>query len=88
MFSGTFCKKVKCLHFSVWGREREFMCVERHLNVFLAFSVLQETSGLSPFCMGGYWKFGWKENPNLKNFCSMFRLSEKQLQTGVLVAEW
>lgn len=82
MFSGTSCTKVKCLYFSVWGRERELMRVERQFLVFLAFSLLQETSGISPFCMDGYWRFGWKENSNLKNFCSMFWLSEKQEQTG------
>lgn len=42
----------------------------------------KETSGISPFCMDGYWRFGWKENSNLKNFCSRFWLSEKQEQTG------
>lgn len=64
------------------GKGKELMCVERQFNVFLAFSLLQETSGISPFCIDGYWRFGWKENPDLKNFCSMFWLSEKQEQTG------
>lgn len=84
----TFFTKVKCLHFSVWGREGELKCVERHLNMFLAFSVLQEASGLSLFCMGGYWRFGWKENLNLKSICSMFWLMWVHWKTAVNRCWW
>lgn len=52
------------LAFHYEEEERSQLCVERqHVSVIVC---VMKASRLSPSLMGGYWKFGWEENLNLK----------------------
>lgn len=73
------------------GKRRGVSYVLRD-DMFL-LSVWWEISRLSPSLMGGYWRFGWKENLNLKNVLTLLQVLAdvglvRSSRLQVLVAEW
>jgi len=62
VFSGAFFMKAQHLSFQYGEGKGSQPCVERqHVSVIACGE-----GDISPSIIGGYWRFGWKENLNLK----------------------